>query len=239
MSVWLCCDCGMAFTHPQPVDLGEQYDSSYFDLYAKRHRFRLKRADKRLRKIELLTKSGRLLDIGCSLGYFVEAANNRGWDGYGVEISEHAAGVAAKSGLKVKSGVIEDACYEDDFFDCVTMWDVLEHVPDPTKHMLEVKRILKPGGLVVIGTPNFAHPIARRKMKTAPCQWRHFKPHEHVFYFTPQSLKMLLEKCGFDAVMPPLFPRRAGLVTAAMSEAFCRTFQLNDVMIMYGKVTDK
>jgi len=239
LDVWICNECGTAFTHPQPIDLGTQYDSSYFELYARRRVFRLKRACKRLRKIELLMPPGRLLDVGCSLGYFVEAANARGWDGYGMEISDYAAKVAADNGLKVKPGNLEDACYPDGFFDCVTMWDVLEHVPDPTAHMLEVKRILKPGGLVVVGTPNFSHPIAKRKMKDGSTGWRHFKPQEHVFYFTPPSLRKLYAKCGFQTVCPPLLPGNAGLITAALSEAFCRVMQLNDVMILYGRVDDK
>jgi 2-polyprenyl-3-methyl-5-hydroxy-6-metoxy-1,4-benzoquinol methylase len=203
-------------------------------LYAKRHGFRLKRADKRLRKIELLTSPGRILDIGCSLGYFVEAAANRGWDAYGLEISPYAAEVAAKAGLKVKSGILEEAGYDDAFFDCVTMWDVLEHVPDPTQHINEVKRILKPGGIVVTGTPNLAHPVAASKMKNDPPDWRHFKPAEHLYYFTPNSLRMLLRKCDFRVVEPPLFPPKASLATAAVSELISRILPVNDVMVIYG-----
>ena len=211
--IYQCAKCGLAFTHPQPTSLDEQYDSSYFDLYRKRHRFRLKRGDARLRRIELLREPGTLLDIGCSLGYFVEAANARGWWASGIEISPHAAEEARKLGLDVRTGVLEGAGYSSGAFDCVTMWDVLEHVPDPTAHMLEVRRVLADGGLVVIGTPNLGHVLFKIKRE----RWRHLKPREHIFYFGKSSITRLLAKTGFDMVSPPIW-----------------TMQLNDVMVVYG-----
>ncbi len=154
--VYQCAECGLAFTYPQPESIAQQYDFDYFDLYRRRREFRLKRGDSRLKRIELMRPPGKLLDIGCSLGYFVEAANARGWAASGIEISPYASGEARELGLDVVTGVIEDAGYEDSSFDCITMWDVLEHVPDPTAHMLGVRRILADDGVVVIGTPNLA-----------------------------------------------------------------------------------
>jgi 2-polyprenyl-3-methyl-5-hydroxy-6-metoxy-1,4-benzoquinol methylase len=211
--IYQCAECGLAFTHPQPVSLDEQYDSAYFDLYRKRHAFRLKRGDARLRRIELLRKPGTLLDIGCSLGYFVEAANARGWNASGIEISPHAAQEARKIGLDVRTGVLEDAGYSSRAFDCVTMWDVLEHVPDPTAHMLEVRRVLSKDGLVVVGTPNLGHIMFRIKRE----RWRHLKPREHIFYFRKSSITRLLAKTGFDVVKPRM-----------------PSVRFNDVMIVYG-----
>lgn len=230
--IYQCAKCGLAFTHPQPDALDEQYDSAYFDLYRRRHEFRLKRGDARLRRIELMKEPGTLLDIGCSLGYFVEVANARGWRASGVEISPYAAEEARGLGLDVKTGVLERAGYSDGSFDCVTMWDVLEHVPDPTRHMLEVRRVLGDGGLVVIGTPNLGHILFRIKRE----RWRHLKPREHIFYFGPSSITRLLEKTGFDVVQPPMLGGRSfpGSRVAALRSAFGRIAQPNDVMIVYG-----
>lgn len=230
--IYQCASCGLAFTHPQPTSLDEQYDSSYFDLYRRRHAFRVKRGDNRLRRIELLREPGRLLDVGCSLGYFVEAASARGWQASGVEISPYAAEEARDLGLDVKTGILEHAGYPDGAFDCVTMWDVLEHVPDPTKHMLEIRRILAPGGLVVIGTPNLAHIAFRRKR----ANWRHLKPREHIFYFQRDSIAGLLEKTGFDAITPPVIGGRGfpGSLGARLGSGFARIAQPNDVMVIYG-----
>lgn len=230
--VYRCVSCGLAFTHPQPESIAEQYDSSYFDLYRRRRPFRLKRADARLKAIELIKEPGALLDIGCSLGYFVEAANARGWRASGVEISPAASEEARGIGLDVRTGILEEAGYEDGSFDCVTMWDVLEHVPDPTAHMIEVRRVLAPGGLVVIGTPNLGH--ARFKMKREA--WRHLKPAEHIFYFHALSIARLMEKTGFDMTQPPIIGGRnfAGKSGAAIKCGIARVLQFNDVLTVYG-----
>lgn len=227
-----CDSCGLAFTHPQPVSLSDQYDDSYFDLYRRRREFRLKRADARLKRIELMSQPGRLLDIGCSLGYFVEAACARGWRAAGLEISPYAAEEARKMGLDVRTGVLDTADYPDGSFDCVTMWDVLEHVPDPTVHMLEVRRILSDGGMVVIGTPDLGHRMFRLKREN----WRHLKPSEHIFYFQQGSIRLLLRKTGFEMAMPPVMGGRRfpGSLGARVGCAFSRIAQPNDVMIVYG-----
>lgn len=223
-SVVRCAGCGLAFTHPVPEQLSAQYDSAYFDLYRRRRKFRLARADARLGRIETIRKPGRLLDIGCSLGYFVEAAIHRGWDAEGLEISPYAAREAQDAGLKVRCGVLEDAGYEDGSFDCVTMWDVLEHVPDPVGHMLEVRRVLADDGLVVIGTPDLGH-LAFRLKKV---KWRHLKPAEHIFYFNRFSIRKLFSATGFREVRP------RGGVFSLLGSALTRFTQVNDVMTIYG-----
>lgn len=230
--VYQCCNCGLAFTHPLPESVADQYDASYFDLYRRRRSFRLKRGDARLRAIELLIAPGRLLDVGCSLGYFVEAANMRGWQGSGVEISAHASEEARKLGLDVRTGVLEAASYDSGAFDCVTMWDVLEHVPDPTSHMMEVHRILSDGGLVAVGTPNLAHLQFRLKRE----KWRHLKPAEHIYYFQDRSIRALLEKTGFCVVAPPMIGGRSfqGSGLAALKTWLSRKVQPNDVLTVYG-----
>lgn len=232
MNVLCCRECGLAFTHPQPRELANQYDSAYFDLYRRRRQFRLRRADARLKRIELLMSPGKLLDIGCSLGYFVEAANSRGWKASGVEISEVAAGEAREMQLDVRAGTLEGAAYADGAFDCVTMWDVLEHVPDPVAHMLEVRRVLSAGGLVVVGTPDLGHLQFRLKRE----QWRHLKPAEHIFYFTQSSIERLMTKTGFSLVRPPLLGGRLfpGSLGAAVGRALSDLVRLNDVMTVYG-----
>ncbi len=216
-----CSACGLAFTYPIPEQLEAQYDSAYFELYRKRREFRLARADARLKRIETIKKPGRLLDIGCSLGYFVEAACRRGWNAEGLEISPFAAQEARALGLNVRDGVLQSAGYESGVFDCVTMWDVLEHVPDPTGHMREVNRILADGGLVVIGTPDLGHPAFRLK----GVRWRHLKPAEHIFYFSRSSIA----KTGFEEV----YCKPLGVLSGAAA-LIARHTQLKDVMTVYG-----
>lgn len=234
--IYKCPECGLAFTYPQPESIAEQYDSGYFDLYRRRREFRLRRGVERLKCIELIKEPGRLLDIGCSLGYFVEAANSRGWQASGVEISPYASHEARDFGLDVRTGVLEDANYPDGSFDCVTMWDVLEHVPDPTAHMLEVRRILAPNGVVVIGTPDLGHAMFRMKREC----WRHLKPSEHIYYFQQSSIARLLAKTGFKSAKPPILGGRSfpGSFGTAIKCGFARLIQANDVMTVYGVKND-
>lgn len=219
LDVHQCPDCGLAFTHPQPESVAEQYDDSYFEIYRKRRDFRLRRSDARLTRIETIRKPGRLLDVGCSLGYFVEAAMRRGWDARGVEISSYAAAEARKMGLDVCTGVLQDALFADGSFDCVTMWDVLEHVTDPVEHMIEIRRVLADDGLVVIGTPDLGHVLFQFKRDN----WRHLKPAEHIFYFQRRSICRLLDRAGFKMVAP-----------SGVRTALTRFTQFNDVMTVYG-----
>ena len=223
-NVFECINCGLAFTYPQPESLADQYDESYFSLYKRRRKFRLKRANTRLKTIELLQKPGKVLDIGCSLGYFLEAAKDRGWEVSGIEISGYASSEAKKAGFDVIGGVLESDTYNDQSFDCVTMWDVLEHVPDPTSHMLNVNKVLKPGGLVVIGTPDLSHVMFKIKKEN----WRHLKPWEHIYYFRDSSIKRLFEKTGFTLVNPP----SQGI--PGLKSLLSRTIKPNDVRIYYG-----
>lgn len=234
--IYQCPTCHLAFTYPQPESIAEQYDSDYFGIYRRRRNFRLRRAVERLKRIELIKQPGRILDIGCSLGYFVEAAKSRGWQASGVEISAAASEEARDFGLDVRTGVLEEANYPDASFDCVTMWDVLEHVPDPTAHMLEVRRILVPDGIVVIGTPDLGHMTFRMKRES----WRHLKPSEHIFYFQNTSIARLLAKTGFNLIQPPIIGGRSfsGSFGTAIKCAFTRIIQPNDVMTVYGAKND-
>ncbi|MDH7600891.1 MAG: class I SAM-dependent methyltransferase [Armatimonadota bacterium] len=234
--VYRCRGCGLVFTHPLPEELYEQYDARYFDLYRRRRQFRLKRADARLRQIELIMRPGKLLDIGCSLGYFLEAAKSRGWDAWGIDVSDYAVNEARKLGLNVRVGDLEQVGFETGSFDCVTMWDVLEHVPDPTSHMREVRRVLATGGLVVIGTPNADHLAFRIKRE----KWRHFKPAEHVYYFGRFSIETLLRNTGFKPVRPSVLAPAVfvGHLGARIRALLSLIVQPNDVMTVYARAEE-
>lgn len=230
-TVHQCTNCQLAFTYPLPEALDDQYDEQYFELYGKHWEFRIKRAQKRLGVIEMIRQKGRLLDVGCSLGYFVQAAESCGWDAEGLEISPFASALARKNGLNVKTGTLKDAGYPDASFDCVTMWDVIEHVPDPTAQMQEINRILTPGGVAVIGTPNLAHALFKIKRTN----WRHLKPAEHIFYFQASNLNRLLERTGFVSVNPLQCPGRSSASARTIAcELMTQLINPRDVVTVYG-----
>jgi len=151
----------------------------------------------RLASIEaLIPGKGRLLDIGCGQGYFLKEAKDKGWDAYGLDISDYAARHSKKvAGVDIFLGHIHDARYEDSFFDVVTLWDVLEHTKDHIKILNEVRRVLKKGGIVVASTPNAGSMDAICHKYKWP--YFDFEKYGHILQFTPKTLKRSFKKCEF------------------------------------------
>jgi SAM-dependent methyltransferase len=140
---------------------------------------------------------GRLLDVGCGPGFFVDLAQRRGWQAEGIELNKYAVACAEGLGIAgVRAGVLSDVDRPDGFYDCVTLFDVIEHVADPRSEIEQVSRMLRPGGVIVIITPNadgkFSRLLGPRwlEMKRAP---------EHLHFFTVDSMVRLLSLGGFSS----------------------------------------
>lgn len=154
-------------------------------------------ANRRLDLLEEFCEKGRLLDIGCAHGFFLLAARERGWEVYGVEISKFASDYAReKYGLNIINKSLEDAHFPDNFFDVVTMWDVLCHLDDPPAVIREIKRILRKDGFIFLQIPNFLG-FQSRLMRG---RWKDIKPAYHLWYFTPKTLSRLVNSKGFSIV---------------------------------------
>lgn len=139
----------------------------------------------------------RLLDIGCSSGALLRSAMTQGFDAEGVEPAAQAAEFAKSTGLKVFHGYLEEARFPALSFDAVTLMEVIEHLPDPSALLREVWRILKPNGVLVVGTGNGASWTVR----LVGARWGYFQVAEHgghISFFNPSSLAMLARRCGFD-----------------------------------------
>ena len=145
-------------------------------------------------------QSGRLLDIGCSTGLFLAVALQAGWDARGLEYSADSARVAReRHGLEVEQGELLSGRYAPALFDVVTMWDVIEHMPDPRAALRVVHEILKPGGLFVAKTPNADGIYPRASLAVAGLAglWGHPEPPGHLYQFSVTTLGRLLRDCGF------------------------------------------
>lgn len=161
----------------------------------------------RLKKISRFLPAGKVLDIGCATGYFLEAARAAGWDTYGVEVSEYASRLARqKLGDRIFTGTLEEARFADAAFDLITMSDLLEHIRDLDSFMAEVVRVLKPSGLLMIVTPN----VASLSCRIMGARWSHYKK-EHLYYFSPATIRALLKKSGVNPLLAEASPKYLNL----------------------------
>jgi dolichol-phosphate mannosyltransferase len=163
--LYRCSVCKMFGLHPLPEEVEKKvYNDHYFT--SGEHGFGYVNYDhdkepmrpvfkNYLTKIETkLGKKGKLLDVGAATGFFMKIAQDSGWHTTGVEISPFAARVAHEKGLKVHHGTLTTISIEEESFDVVTMWDVLEHLTDPENDIVKVHVALRPGGLLLINTPD-------------------------------------------------------------------------------------
>jgi predicted TPR repeat methyltransferase len=139
----------------------------------------------------------RLLDVGCGAGYFCERARRAGFDVWGSDVSDWASADAARLfGLDVTLGNFEDMKIGHAPFDVVTMWHVLEHVPDLGKTIAKVREILSPGGLFAAEVPDCSSYDAVRYGDA----WRGWSLPYHNWHLTPATVRRLLESRGFRVV---------------------------------------
>lgn len=153
---------------------------------------------RRLRKAEQLLghRAGmKLLDVGCSSGALLAIAKDMGFEVRGVEPAHEAAQTAIRAGFQVHEGYLSDARYSDDQFDIITLFEIVEHLRDPIELVAECARILKPGGILVVNTPN-AHSWSA---ETLGGQWEGFSLFGlggHISFFSPRSMGELARRSG-------------------------------------------
>jgi len=149
-----------------------------------------------LEKIKKYKPNGTFLDVGCSVGILLDVAGHNGFEVKGVEFSRWASEFARQQGFDVVTGGLIEAAYPEKSFDVVVMNHVLEHIPEPLEVIVEIRRILKDDGLLVIGVPNFGSHMAQL-MKG---KWFSLMPDQHIWQFTRESLVKLLRMAGFNEV---------------------------------------
>ena len=201
-----CNACGLVYLHPRPTaqELKHFYPQEEYFPYRRAAGVEQGNQEQFTRpyreKVDRLTKcigSGRVLDLGCGEGYFLKAMQNSGWETFGAEISEFASRFAQENlGLNVSTGDIFSAGFPGGFFDVVTLWDTLEHLPNPTAVLSEVHRILKSDGLIAISIPNFASPDRR----LFGSEWIDIDAPRHLYHYSPKTLRQMLAKTGFDCL---------------------------------------
>jgi len=153
--------------------------------------------EKKIKLINKFISRGKILDVGCALGFFLEEANKAGFNPYGLDVSEYAVKYALKKfPSKVFCKALEDSNFKNGSFNVITFFQTIEHLEDPLKTLMSANKLLSRGGILVIACPN--HDSILRKIMGR--HWFEYKPEEHLNYFDKRSLNSLLGKTGFKLI---------------------------------------
>lgn len=203
-----CSDCGLAYVDPVP-DVGElsrHYNQDYYAEWISSQREKREHMwARRLKGIESMAYKGNILDVGCGEGSFLELAKRNGWRVHGTDVSVYATEFTSKRlGQNVFCGEVWDSGFNEQSFDVITLWHVLEHTTSPMRTLQAVRKVLKPGGLLVLAVPNLNDRLmqaAYRIVKGRKLRLFSIGDKEiHLFHFSVRSLRLLLEKTGFACV---------------------------------------
>lgn len=133
---------------------------------------------------------GRILDIGCGSGLYLALLKNIGWDTYGVEVNKYACEYAKNLGINIFCGELEEANFPSNYFDVIRIVHVLEHLPFPLQSFMEIRRILKPNGIIYLEIPN------QRSFAFKCFKERWLSVDGHLYAFSPFTLNFLCKKVG-------------------------------------------
>ncbi len=200
-----CQGCGLLYLNPRPVgeELAAYYPSDYEAHIGTRKMGWLKQLEydygiqKRYRGIMRYTRPGRMLDIGCATGDFLAGMEDRGWEVMGIEPSEQASRYARETlGLNVQTASLEEAQLDDNSLDLITMWNVLEHLPDPAQALGRIARALKPGGLLVFAIPS----LRSYDVKWFKKYWAGYDLPRHLYTFPEGVMEQMVSRQGFKVL---------------------------------------
>ena len=196
-----CNKCGHIYVNPR-LDfstLNELYNEnkiSPMPYYVENLAQDKKTFEQRLKLVEKYKKKGKLLDVGCAIGTFMNVAKERGWDVKGIDLNRSSVQKCKEAGLDVICSPFEKHSFEKGSFDAIIMNDFLEHVPDPKEVLKTANGLLKKGGVILIVTPkidSFMGKISGKK-------WLHLKPDEHIHFYKAKHLRLILKEQDFEVL---------------------------------------
>lgn len=192
-----CDSCGLLYENPREPEgqIELQYEQVEDPVYEREQEGRFRTFGRTLADLEKYKSSGRLLDVGCYLGLFLDVARQHGWETFGIEPSIWAARRAADKEHEVINAPLRKANFAAESFDAVTLWDVIEHLHDPAGDVREIFRLLKPGGVFALSTMDVGCLFAKLTGRHWPWFMR-----MHLYYFTRPTLTRLLREAGFEVL---------------------------------------
>ena len=226
----------MLITSPQPDEntLGRYYESEDYISHTDAKRSLFEKAYHFIKNIALKNKlslindlqksKGNLLDIGAGTGDFLLVAKQNGWNAIGIEPSEKAKAIAQQKGVELKSNLSE---FQDHSFDLITMWHVLEHVPNLENQIKELQRLLKPNGSIIIAVPNFKSFDANYYQEF----WAAYDVPRHLWHFSKTAIQKLFlaENLELQKVLPMKFD---SFYVSLLSEKY-KTGKMNYIKVFF------
>lgn len=209
-----CTRCGTVFASPRlaqkarhtRTNLAWSYSPKLLSFEARRYMAQKQEAE----FIQRYISRGKFLDIGCSTGGFFEFFPQPAWERYGIELSSSAAAYAAQAhAAQVITGTLCSVKWPSEFFDLVSMIDMFYYVDNPKEELSEVKRILKPNGLLAVEITGQAYMFFRSRGLIALMvegRWSRLNSDSHLFWFKPTGLRKLLENSGFKPIAWRILP---------------------------------
>lgn len=214
-----CSRCGLVYVNPRPYEeqVLETYDEDYyagkgtdkknrlFNEYLEKTERKVDSWRGRFLGIQRLISTGKLMDVGCAFGEFLDVVVENRWEAYGVEPSSFSGKYLKKRfNNNVVISTFKDGLFSARSFDVITMFEVIEHLYNPLEYLLTANRYLKKGGLIVVQTGDVESGQAKRE----GAKWQYYIPPAHVHYFSKKTLIDALKKAGFK----PIFTIRGGSV---------------------------
>jgi 2-polyprenyl-3-methyl-5-hydroxy-6-metoxy-1,4-benzoquinol methylase len=193
-----CQSCGLVYMNPRPHHqvVQEAYAEVEDRRYLEEETGRVATFSESLAQLRGYVARGRLLDVGCHIGTFLSLAEQAGFEVAGVEPSRWAAQIArSRVGGPVHVGAIEDAPVPSDHYDAVTLWDVIEHLPDPASDLRAIRAALRPGGILAVCTMDVDALFPRLARRRWPWYMQ-----MHLVYFSRRTLCEMLRHEGFQIV---------------------------------------
>ena len=196
-----CLHCGTVVIDPLPTpEILDEVYSRYrtTDRYMSKREKKVKRSRRRIARLRKLAPGNRFLDVGCSLGYTVEAAIEMGLDAYGIDIDPVTVKMAQDSfgANRFAAVTISDLAERGETFDLLYTAETIEHTLDPHGFMAAASRLLNPGGLLYLTTPDAGHPRVPKDFMA----WNEVQPPIHIFHLTKPALTMMLGRHGMSLI---------------------------------------
>jgi 2-polyprenyl-3-methyl-5-hydroxy-6-metoxy-1,4-benzoquinol methylase len=175
-----------------------EYDHGLYRDYVKAREMKLAHFKSRMKSISSCIPTGQLLDVGCSCGYFLEVAAEQGYEVTGLEFSEVAVAAAHPSVRTriIRAGLDKLSADHERRYDVITAFDIIEHLDSPKQFLYDASRLLRPGGAIVISTPDADH-VLRYVMKS---RWPMLQAMQHLTIFSKRALRLAMEEVGFQEI---------------------------------------